>query len=201
VRELTPAERAAVAAQEAALRQAQARVGRTVDDRLRWIMQFAERDPRRLSPGDREVEREDVVGLVTSPILHLVPTGPRGKLRRLRFVWPSLAEVETIRRAVRHGLERVHAGTPWTLPRPPRAVLRTDVVRSANPVSVTAVSESDDLRAGVLHEVGTLLVACRRLWRCPECGRLFVRARRQLRHPKCSQRVRDRKRRGTTKEG
>jgi hypothetical protein len=164
---------------------AQAAVGATVEDRLRWVIRFVESDPSRFTPaeGIQLLALATPAGFIKGSrpaagtlVQHVIPGYP-----------PAMTDVRKVWRALRKGMDALTAGhaLPWKLPPP---ILSPSVVRGG-PIVMTPVYVTRGLVDAVLVEVARLLQAmpAGRLRVCRSCKRLLVAVGRQLRHPKCSQ--------------
>jgi len=178
---------------------ARERIGTTVDDRCRWLLDdFAVRDPDMVATGERAVLRDNLHALAEGleprapgeqawpePIDttgHPLPNPPDADLRG---IWEQVVAL------TRAHIDPASAGLPsvdemlWARWRP------TSGKRS---IRLERHRVWPDLTTALLHRVADLLAACERLRECPECHRLFVARRRQERHATCARKARDRRR-------
>jgi len=181
---------------------ARERIGTTIDDRCRWLLDdFAVRDPDALSTGERAVLRDNLHALAEGMKPRGIPewafpidaTGcslPDPPDADLRGVWE---------RAV--ALTRAHV-QPADLPGVPEELwTRWRPTSGKRSIRLERHRDWPDLTTALLHQVADLLAACERLRECPECHRLFVARRRQERHPKCARQARDSRRPSRQKKG
>ncbi len=184
-------------------RRARERLGATAYDHARWVLRFAERDPRGLLAVELADLRDDLRILAAEG----APSVARN-LTMGQWEWndPVLTNPRALRSLWRKVVALTRAGArSVTLP----PVKETYLCRVTGPRDLMLERRREATTPGVapilLHTIADVLsTAGIRLRLCPECKQPFVAVRRQERHPACAQRARDRRRkpkRRKNKEG
>ena len=179
------------------LARAHQRIGGTVDERTRWVVEgFAARDPADLSTGERATLRDDLLALA-----HGILTGAdalAGQWALTGYSWssgdPVLTDDDALRELWRQ-ISKLATAHQGRVPLPQAETFLERRVRGGRYVRLELTHRAGvGLATTILYRVAELLSTCERLVECPECHRLFVARRRQERHPVCARRARDRRR-------
>ena len=164
------------------------RIGQTVDDRCRWLLDdFAERDPdTTMATAERAVLRDNLRALAEGlpadrdQMTVKLDDPPDAALHAL---WAQLV-----------ALTRAHTTYAPLPPLTDEGLWQRWKPASSRRVRLERRHGWPDFKTALFHRAADLLVACERLKECPECHRLFVARRRQERHPACARKARDARR-------
>jgi hypothetical protein len=176
------------------LRLAVKRMAGSPAKRLRWVVDFAQRDLALLQPGELEAVGFDLRGLVYHSL-------PRHEGFTVKAAPLSEADLQRYQRTLDAGIRGLLSEPPreWIFDVSPRLVVierdTTSARRSNRRRFAVQLGGKQD--ASVLTGVANLIVEAGELLRaCLECGRPFVAATRQVRYcsSSCSQRARNKRR-------
>jgi hypothetical protein len=179
---------------------AEKRMGRSPEDRLRWVLRFTERDLDTLRPEERRALGMDLLMLSLGGWAPSYPKRGRGG-----HVHTAAMPIAVIPEALLRSLQaEITQGLQGLLEEPPRPwqlpATQTLSVSRASPTGAKRtqfhVHWEGGMREAILGSVLNLLLqAGEALRACAECQRPLVARKRQIYcSARCSQQVRDRKR-------
>jgi hypothetical protein len=176
------------------------RTGKTPEDRLRWVVEFTQKDLEALRREERVALGLDLLMLATAGWAPSKPRGSRGG-HQYTSAMPlaTLPDdlLSSLQAEMAHGLQSllIEPPQPWDLPAPETVSVSRISPPGAKKAQL-AVHWEGGVREAILGSVLTLLLqAGDALRACATCGRPLVARKRQIYcSPVCSQKVRDRNR-------
>ena len=179
---------------------AEKRMGRTPEERLRWVIKFTRQDLDTLRPEERIALGYDLrmlasLGWAPSPTLKGLGGQAYGYVVDVGAMPDEV--LRTVQTEIARGLQGMMAetGQSWELPVPHKLYVSRMSPAGAKKTCFQVRWEGGEPEAILGGVLNLLLTAGKALKACAECQRPFVARKRQIYCcPVCSQRVRDRKR-------
>jgi hypothetical protein len=175
------------------------RLGRTAEERLRWVVTFSQLDLRRLRPEERVALGHDLRAFA------LMQLPPSGALKGLGGYGSSYTTAEPVmsdavliqmQAEIAEGLRGLLSGTPWYAPGPQQTMLARQSPPTARQTQLQVRWDYPDERSAILGGLFNVLLQAGDVLRpCRECGKPLVARKRQVYcSSACSNKFRDRKR-------